>query len=77
MGITRTLLRPVAMVAGLHAARQRKAFLLAHRRTRDVQRRVLAELIDAHRRTDFGRDHAFDRIRNYQDFRAAVPLRTY
>ena len=65
------------MVAGLHAARQRKAFLLAHRRTRDVQRRVLAELIDAHRRTDFGRDHAFDRIRNYQDFRAAVPLRTY
>ena len=38
---------------------------------------MLAELLAAHRETAFGRDHGFERIRGYEDFVAAVPIRTY
>ena len=77
MGITRTLLRPAAYLAGLHAGRQAKAFLAAHRRTPHVQQRLLARLVRHHADTDFGRDHGFARIRTYQDFAAAVPVGSY
>ena len=77
MKIARTLLRPIAFAAGMHAARQRRAFLAAHGRTREAQDRLLQELLQAHAATRFGRDHGFDRIRDYGDFRAAVPVRSY
>ena len=77
MSLTRTLLRPVAFVAGRHAARQVRRFLAAHERTVETQDRLLAELISAHRETAFGRDHGFDKIRTYDDFVAAVPVGPY
>ena len=77
MGITRTLLRPAAYLAGLHAGRQAKAFLAAHRQTPHVQQRLLARLLRCHADTDFGRDHGFARIRTYDDFAAAVPVGSY
>jgi hypothetical protein len=77
MGITRTLLRPVAHVAGLHAQRQLDAWLGAHRSTRDVQDALLKELLSAHAETAFGRDHGFARLRGWEDFRSAVPVRAY
>ena len=77
MNLIRTVLRPAAYIAGLHASRQLGAFLRAHQRTREVQDRVLRELIEWHRQTDFGRDHGFDRIRTYEDFTSAVPIRSY
>jgi hypothetical protein len=77
MDLVRTLLRPVAFVAGRHAARQVRGFLAAHERTAQTQDRLLAELISAHRETAFGRDHGFDKIRTYDDFVAAVPVGAY
>ncbi len=77
MSLTRTLLRPVAFVAGKHAARQVRSFLAAHDHTAQTQDRLLAELISAHRETAFGRDHGFENIRTYEDFVSAVPVGAY
>jgi hypothetical protein len=77
MPAPRTLLRPVAFLGARHAARQRRAFLRAHRRTRRVQDRLLRRLIAAAADSDFGRDHDFRRIRSYADFAAAVPVRDH
>ena len=73
----RTLLRPVAWLAGLHASRQLRAFLRAHERTAEVQEELLRRLVAAHAGSDFGKDHGFGRVRSYEDFRSAVPVRTY
>jgi len=77
MNITQTILKPIALAAGLHASAQARAFLRAHRRTAQVQRRVLMDLVRRHRDTDFGRDHGFERIAGVDDFRSAVPVRGY
>ncbi|MDP6635738.1 MAG: GH3 auxin-responsive promoter family protein [Phycisphaerae bacterium] len=77
MSIKRTILRPVAYLGGLHADRQRRAFLDAHNHTENVQQKVLDELTDAHQQTDFGRDHALGSVKSIEDFRKAVPIRTY
>jgi len=70
-------MRPVAFLAGLHARRQVGAFLAAHRRTRQVQDRLLGKLIAAHADTAFGREHGFSRIKSYEDFTSAVPVASY
>lgn len=41
------------------------------------QERVFQQLIKNGRRTVFGREHNFDSITTYQDFKAAVPIRDY
>lgn len=46
-------------------------------RPREMQEGVFKELIDKASRTAFGKEHAFTSIRNYDDFRKAVPLRDY
>ncbi len=75
--LVRTLLRPVAYLAGVKTAGLLKQFLQAHHRTRRVQDDLLGELIAAHRNTDFGRDHRFERITTYEQFVQAVPINTY
>jgi len=77
MHFSRMMLKPVAGVAGWHAARQLRAFMEAHRQTPRVQDSVLNELIAAHAATAFGRDHGFSSLRTYEDFRSAVPVRKY
>jgi len=77
VSITRTLLRPVAFLAGLHAGRQVRDFLRTHRRTREVQDRLLGDLLRRHERTAFGRDHNFGKIRSYEGFKSAVPVGSY
>ena len=77
MGLKRTLLRPVAYLAGLHAAKQAREFLHAHQDAKGTQDRLLGELIARHATTAFGRDHGFDKIRTYEDFIAAVPIGSY
>ena len=77
MNITRTILRPLAFVAGLHVGRQVRSFLAAHGDTAGVQDRLLAELIRHHADTAFGRDHGFAGIRTYDDFRSAVAVGSY
>lgn len=77
MNVRRTILRPAAFLAGRRAAGQVRAFLAAHQHTREVQDRLLDELLRAHARTAFGRDHGFARIHSHDEFKAAVPLATY
>ena len=67
----------MAYLAGLHASRQLRAFLRAHERTAEIQEELRRRLVAAHAGSDFGKDHGFDRIRSYEDFRSAVPVRTY
>jgi len=77
MFLDRSILRAAAYLAGLHAARQVRAFLSAHDRTRQVQDAVLGELISLHAETAFGRDHCLSSVRNYEDFTSAVPVGNY
>jgi hypothetical protein len=71
------MLRPLAYVAGLHAADQVRRFLAAHERTRQTQDRVLVELLTAHAGTAFARDHGLAAVHTYEEFRRAVPVRAY
>ena len=41
------------------------------------QQAILEELIKVGRNTDFGRDHKFDQVNSYEDFKQAVPIRDY
>lgn len=42
-----------------------------------TQEKVLQSLLDKAKNTDFGRDHGFLDIRNYDEFKNAVPVRDY
>ena len=42
-----------------------------------LQRSVLAHLINTAKGTEYGRNHAFQGIKNYEDFIAQVPVNTY
>lgn len=53
------------------------ALLRAAAQPARAQGRALRAILQAHRGTAFGRDHGYDRIRNMDDFRAAVPIRDY
>ena len=77
MSLSRFMLRPVAAVAGLHAGQQVRTFLKAHQRTAQVQEDLLAALVGHSADTDFARDHGFGAIRTVDDFRSAVPVRSY
>jgi len=41
------------------------------------QEGILEDLIKTGRKTDFGKDHNFDAVQTYNDFKAAVPIRDY
>ena len=43
----------------------------------DVQNELLTNLIDKAKKTEIGTQYHFDQIRNYEDFRKQVPIRTY
>jgi phenylacetate-coenzyme A ligase PaaK-like adenylate-forming protein len=43
----------------------------------DTQEKVFHELIQKAKNTAFGKDHGFDQIKNYEDFKKAVPIRDY
>ena len=42
-----------------------------------AQQKTFDYLIQKAKSTDFGRDHEFYKIKNYQDFQALVPIRDY
>jgi hypothetical protein len=77
MSFARTILRPVAYLAGRRAASQLREFLDAHDNTAGVQQRLLDRMLSLHAKTAFGREHGFERIRSYEDFKSAVPVRDY
>ncbi|HYC40444.1 MAG TPA: GH3 auxin-responsive promoter family protein [Chitinophagaceae bacterium] len=41
------------------------------------QEKILQSLLRVGRQTDFGKEHRFDQVNNYDEFRAAVPVRDY
>ena len=43
----------------------------------DVQHELLANLIDKAKKTEIGKKYHFSHIKNYEDFRKQVPIRTY
>lgn len=43
----------------------------------NTQDKVFKELIDSAKNTRFGRDHQFDKINTYQEFKKLVPIRDY
>jgi hypothetical protein len=43
----------------------------------DDQKKILKELVKAAKNTQFGKDHHFQDIQNYDDFKKAVPIRDY
>jgi len=42
-----------------------------------TQDKVFSDLITQAKITTFGKDHQFDKIQNYEDFKANVPIRDY
>ncbi|HMN91157.1 MAG TPA: GH3 auxin-responsive promoter family protein [Saprospiraceae bacterium] len=42
-----------------------------------AQQKILKQLIETGRRTAFGKEHDFDRIKSYEDFRERTPIRDY
>jgi len=42
-----------------------------------TQKKVLRNLISDAKKTAFGKDHQFSKIKNYEDFKANVPIRDY
>lgn len=59
------------------------ASIVANRIRKEMQRAVedqeaiLEELIKTGQKTEFGKDHHFDNIQSYSDFKQAVPIRDY
>ncbi|MBI2731703.1 MAG: GH3 auxin-responsive promoter family protein [Sphingobacteriales bacterium] len=41
------------------------------------QEAIFQDLVKVGRKTDFGKDHGFDHINSYEDFKMAVPIRDY
>ncbi len=70
---------PVRMAVnrGFHAYARRRTRSLAACDAVEVQRRAMLRLVATAAATRFGRDHGFASIRTVDDFRRAVPLRTY
>ena len=66
-----------AVNAGFHSYARRRVAQVAALDPAEVQRRTLLHLVRKARDTRFGRDHQFPNIRTVEDYRRAVPLRTY
>ncbi len=54
-----------------------RSFVRATQHPRETQEQLLLELVRRNQDTHFGRQHRFDRIRSYDDFRDSVPVQTY
>jgi hypothetical protein len=67
----------LAKVAQAHAATMARRFLKAVDRATVTQDKLLVDLVADNAGSAFGRDNGFAGIRNYSDYAAAVPIRTY
>src|ERR1700760_336681 len=43
----------------------------------DAQKKILKDLLKNTKRTLFSKDHDLDKVKNYEDFRKAIPIRNY
>ena len=70
MGIKRTLAKKFAKIIVI---REKKWI----ENPVESQNKIFQKLIKTGRKTQFGKDHQFDSIRNYQDFKKWVPINDY
>ncbi len=70
MGLKATLSKPFAKLTTKKMRKWSSAPIVA-------QEKVFHQLITTGKKTAFGKDNGFDRIRSYADFKAAVPIRDY
>jgi hypothetical protein len=70
MGIRSVLAKPFAA----YIASQTKKW---SQEPAEAQNKILFDIIQAARETDFGKDHNFASIKNYEDFKRNVPIRDY
>lgn len=63
--------------AKLFASYIRKKINSWSSRPEEIQRKVFQDLIKKAKHTEFGRDHAFEKINSPEDFAAKVPVRDY
>ena len=75
--LLRPLLYPVSRLAGTLAQGQLRGFLAACDRAEQTQEAMLLRLVHNAAGSDFGRQHALDKVRSLRDFRQAVPVRDY
>lgn len=61
----------------MHVSGQARRFFKAAERATAVQDELLTRLLARHAESDFGREHHFDKLRSYADFKANVPIRPY
>lgn len=67
----------LGLMARSRARRAYQRLLRDAEQADSVQEMVLLQRIARARASDFGREHHFQRLRGYEDFRAAVPIRDY
>ncbi|HUH19681.1 GH3 auxin-responsive promoter family protein [Albibacterium sp.] len=70
MGLKASLSKVYAAINAKKITRWRKDAV-------SIQQKVLNELIHSARKTAFGKDHHFDKIKNYDDFKKRVPVQDY
>ena len=70
MGIRSVLAKPFAA----YIARQTKEWSM---KPEVYQQRVFESLMQTGKRTLFGKDHGFESIKGYEDFKKQVPIRDY
>ncbi|MVN21085.1 GH3 auxin-responsive promoter family protein [Mucilaginibacter arboris] len=70
MGIKAALSKPFAFLISLQINKLRKNAV-------KFQEKIFADLIKTGVKTAFGKDHYFDKINNYEDFKKHVPIRDY
>ncbi|MDO4993864.1 MAG: GH3 auxin-responsive promoter family protein [Bacteroidales bacterium] len=61
----------------LYFARRQKAIAKYDTRAEELQIRVLSRLVQRAKNTLWGRQHGYDNIRSYEDFRRMVPVNSY
>ncbi len=71
------LRKVVGKIIALPVRRQIRAFEEATKRPRELQEQLLRQFLRYHRDTDFGRDHHFSEIRNFEDYRNNLPIAPY
>ena len=55
----------------------KKKFSLWETSSLELQQKVFKELLASGIKTQFGKEHGFDRISNYDTFKKQVPIRDY
>jgi hypothetical protein len=75
--VNRLLARNLETILGFPGRKLYRAYERAAKDAAAVQAALLAEIVGRNADTAFGREHGFDRIRDYDDYRRAVPWRDY